>query len=163
MAPRQRHLTQPSHQDDISPSLVVVGASGAPVTVHIDDDDDNDTMNHDSDKHSSKPLLIVGTKHGASLVETTTTTTTPIYPIDEPSYNTNTSELSRDRHDIFNIVALVSLSVIWCCEARYIILSRIELRTSNETTIIICISTGTAVQEHDNTLFININDAFYFF
>lgn len=102
-------MTQPSLQDDISPSLV--GASGAPVTVLIDDDDDDsDIMNHDSenDKRSSKPLLIAGTKHGASLVDTTTTTTAPIYPNDESLYNTNTTESLRDRHDIFNIVALVS-------------------------------------------------------
>lgn len=99
-------MTQPSLQDDISPSLV--GASGAPVTVLIDDDDDDsDIMNHDSenDKRSSKPLLIAGTKHGASLVDTTTA---PIYPNDESLYNTNTTESLRDRHDIFNIVALVS-------------------------------------------------------
>lgn len=111
MAPRQRHITQPSLQDDISPSLVVVGTSGAPVTVHIDDDDDNDTMNDDSndDARISKPLLIAGTKHGTTLVDTTTTPTTPIYPTDESSYSISTAELSRDRHDIFNIVALVSL------------------------------------------------------
>ena len=102
MAPRQRHLTQPSLQDDITTSLA--GTSGAPVTAIMDDDDDdNDTMN-DDDKRMSKPLLIVGTKHGASLVETTT----PVYPNDEPAaYNNNTAELSRDRHDLFNIVALV--------------------------------------------------------
>ena len=110
MAPRQRHLTQPSLQDDISPSLVIVGASGAPVVsvlIDDDDDDDNDMMNHhesDNDKHSSKPLLIVGTKHGVSLVDTTT----PMYPnSDESSYNTNITEILRDRHDIFNIFALV--------------------------------------------------------
>ena len=103
MAPRQRHMTQPSLQDDITTSLA--GTSGAPVTAIMDDDDDdNDTMN-DDDKRMSKPLLIVGTKHGASLVETTT----PVYPNDEPAANNiNTAELSRDRHDLFNIVALVS-------------------------------------------------------
>ena len=113
MAPRQRHITQPSLQDDISPSLVVVGTSGAPVTVHIDDDDDNDTMNDDSndDARISKPLLIADTKHGTTLVDTTTTTTTPIYPTDESSYTISAAELSRDRHDIFNIVALVSLLI----------------------------------------------------
>jgi hypothetical protein len=107
MAPRQRHISQPSLQDDISP---VVGTSGAPITVHIDDDDDNDTMNDDSsdDKRISKPLLIAGTKHGTTLVDPTTPTT-PIYPTDESSYGTNAAELSRDRHDIFNIVALVSI------------------------------------------------------
>lgn len=115
MAPRQRHTTQPSLQDDITASLV--GTSGAPVTAIMDDDDDdNDTMNDDSDKRMSKPLLIVGTKHGASLVETTI----PVYPNDEPAYNTNTVELSRDRHDIFNIVALVSFlrNVLALCICR---------------------------------------------
>ena len=108
MAPRQRHITQPSLQDDISPSLVVVGTSGAPVSsVLIDDDYDNDTMNDDSSSTSriSKPLLIVGTKHGTTLVDTTTT---PAYPNDESTYTANAAELSRDRHDIFNIIALVS-------------------------------------------------------
>jgi hypothetical protein len=122
MAPRQRHLTtQPSLQDDISPPLVVVGSSGAPVTVHVDDD--NDTLSHDgdNDKHICNPLLIVGNQHRVSLVETTTSTTnTPIYPNEESSYNTSSTERLRDRHDIFNIIALVSLYytmvlLFWLC------------------------------------------------
>ena len=117
MAPRQRHITQPSMQDDSSPSLVVVGTSGAPViSMQIDDDDDyddNDTMMNDDicidDKRciGSKPLLIAGTKHGTTLIDTTTTTPVIYATSDESSYST--AELSRDRHDIFNIVALVSL------------------------------------------------------
>ena len=111
MAPRQRFTPQPS-QDEITS---LVGQGSTTITMHhtieevvvddatlsLSDDEDNDDIN-------SKPLLI--------------TSSSSSHVVDHTSSNVNiqqhrtygtckddyfTIELARDRHDIFNIVALV--------------------------------------------------------
>jgi hypothetical protein len=99
MAPRQRHIMQQPSQDEMSASLVIDTTSEA--TLSDDDDVDDMTIDHNA-INKSKPFVTGEIK---SLIETPAHQT---YNADE-SYAK--AELARDRHDIFNVVALVR-----CCE-----------------------------------------------
>jgi hypothetical protein len=124
MAPRQRMITPQPSQDEISSSSssLVDGTTGRTMSrvstaamVHvgvrdnntaISDDDDDD----DDDAIRSKPLLITATSglngHGTTLCATVNSSSSS----SSSSSSTDDSfkiEIARDRHDIFNIVALV--------------------------------------------------------
>jgi hypothetical protein len=118
MAPRQRHLTQPSQDDmsvsTVSPSLVISTSGPLRTTTTLILDDDDDDVHDDTDRTkilldgndemiSTKPLLLVGSHKNKN---NRTTVPTPI----RPSVCQDNIEIARDRHDIFNIIALVSSS-----------------------------------------------------
>jgi hypothetical protein len=125
MAPRQRMITPQPSQDEISSSSssLVDGTTGRTISrvstaamVHagvrdnhtaISDDDDDDD---DDDAIRSKPLLISATSglNGHGTVPSTLCAT--VNSSSSSSSSTDDSfkiEIARDRHDIFNIVALV--------------------------------------------------------
>jgi hypothetical protein len=122
MAPRQRMITPQPSQDEISSSSssLVDGTTGRTISrvstaamVHagvrdnhtaISDDDDDD-----DDAIRSKPLLISATSglNGHGTVPSTMCATVNSSSSSSSTDDSFKIEIARDRHDIFNIVALV--------------------------------------------------------